>query len=355
MSAFNRQLELRNGHIRVCLTAALAIWLAGCRTPADTRGNITGPTPTDVARELDYVNLPTYRIEPPDILLIDALRVVPREPFRIESNDYIYVQATGTLPDQPISGAILVDPSGFIDLGAAYGKVKVAGNTMDEASEVVEKHLARTLREPQVAITLARSGGQQQIIGEHIVGPDGRITMGKYGGVYVAGMTVAEANAAVSKHLERYLQDPVIAISVASYNSKVYYVVSEGANQGDNIVRVPITGKETVLDAIVAVGGVSRLNDSRIWVARPNPGIGCDQILPVNYGDVVKGGNPETNFQLMAGDRVFIADNRYADFDGALERLLSPIQTVMNFTLLGTNTIQTVNRFPRGGNFGNFQ
>jgi hypothetical protein len=40
------------------------------------------------AKELAKVSLPPYVIEPPDILLIDALRVVPKPPFRIQSFDF---------------------------------------------------------------------------------------------------------------------------------------------------------------------------------------------------------------------------------------------------------------------------
>ncbi|MFM8984663.1 MAG: hypothetical protein ACKONH_01140, partial [Planctomycetia bacterium] len=43
------------------------------------------------AKELAKVTLPAYVIEPPDILLVDALRVVPKPPFRIQSFDTLQV------------------------------------------------------------------------------------------------------------------------------------------------------------------------------------------------------------------------------------------------------------------------
>lgn len=312
---------------------------------------IPADCPAFVPREMDYVNLPTYRIEPPDILLIDALRIVPKEPFRIESNDYLYINALGTLPEQAINGAYLVTPGGTVDLGPAYGRVKVDNLTLDEASVEIEKQLKKILRQPQVSVTLAQYGAQTQIIGDRVVGQDGRITMGSYGSVYVSGMTVAEATEAIVKQLSKKIQDPVISVSVAAYNSKSFFVISEGAALGDNIQRFPITGKETVLDAVVLVGGLSRVANKQIWIARPNPGQDCDQILPVEWDQVVKGGSTATNYQILPGDRVFIADNPWADMSMMVSRTIAPFERLLNFGLLGTNSLQTLHRFPRG----NFQ
>ncbi len=328
--------------------AALLLFFSGCQAVHEKPVVLPGDYTEFVPREMDYVNLPTYRIEPPDILLIDALRIVPKEPFRIETNDVLFINALGTLPDQPINSAYLVTPGGNVDLGAAYGRVKVDNLTLDEASLAVENHLKRTLRDPQVSVTLAQYGAQSQIIGERIVGQDGRVTMGSYGSVYVSGMTIQEATEAITQQLGKKLQDPVISVSVAAYNSKSFFVISEGAALGDNIIRLPITGKETVLDAVVLVGGLSRVANKQIWIARPSPGQDCDQILPVDWDQVVKGGSTATNYQLLPGDRVFIADNVWADMSATISRAIAPAERLLNFGLLGSNAIQVLNRFPRG-------
>ena len=77
---------------------------------------------------------------------------------------------------------------------------------------------------------------------------------------------------------------------------------------GDNIRRVPITGNDTVLDALSAVNGLSQVSSAKVWVARPAPGgFGCEQILPVDYAAITHGGSTATNYQIMPGDRVFVA------------------------------------------------
>ncbi|MFM8706402.1 MAG: polysaccharide biosynthesis/export family protein [Planctomycetia bacterium] len=309
------------------------------------------------AKELAKVTLPPYVIEPPDILLIDALRVVPKPPFRIQSFDTLQVIVEGTLLEQPINGLYVVEPGGMLDLGPSYGKVMVGGQSLDEAQDAVFRHLKRILREPQVSLTLAQAAGQQQIAGEHLVGPDGTINLGTYGTVYVTGMTLAEAKEAIEKQLSNYLDAPLVSVDVFSYNSKVYYVITEGAGFGDNVARFPVTGNETVLDAIAGINGLSRLSSKEIWIARPAPsGVGCDQVLPVDIQAIMKGGSTATNYQLLPGDRVFIAQDPWIAFDSIIDKVCGPFERMFGFSLLGVQTVQTINRLPFGfnPNFGGF-
>ncbi len=303
------------------------------------------------AKELAKVTLPPYVIEPPDILLIDALRVVPKPPFRIQSFDTLQVIVEGTLLEQPINGLYVVEPGGMLDLGPSYGKVMVGGQSLEEAQDAVFRHLKRILREPQVSLTLAQAAGQQQIAGEHLVGPDGTINLGTYGSVYITGMTLAEAKEAIEKQLSTFLDAPLVSVDVFSYNSKVYYVITEGAGFGDNVARFPVTGNETVLDAIAGINGLSRLSSKEIWIARPAPsGVGCDQVLPVDIEAIMKGGSTATNYQLLPGDRVFIAQDPWIAFDSIIDKVVGPFERLFGFSLLGVQTVQTINRLPYGFN-----
>jgi polysaccharide export outer membrane protein len=303
------------------------------------------------AKELAKITLPAYVIEPPDILLIDALRVVPKPPFKVQSFDTLQVIVEGTLLEQPINGLYVVEPGGMLDLGPSYGKVMVGNLSLDEAQDAVFKHLKRVLKEPQVSLTLAQAAGQQQIAGEHLVGPDGTINLGTYGNVYVTGLTLAEAKMAIEKQLAEYLDAPLVSVDVFAYNSKVYYVVTEGAGYGDNIARFPVTGNETVLDAIAQINGISRLSSKDIWIARPAPsGVGCDQILPVDLESIMKGGSTATNYQILPGDRVFIAQDQWVAADSIIGKITAPFERIFGFTLLGTSLVQQINRFPFGFN-----
>jgi polysaccharide export outer membrane protein len=322
----------------------------GCRSWAGLRpvpARAVGAEPRFVPGEKNMVSLPTYTVEPPDILLIDALRIIPKAPFAIQPLDVLSVEVRNIGVGDEVRNLFLVEPGGHINLGPQLGKVKVGGLSLEEATAAVTRHLKGIFKDPQVSLTLNESGGQQQITGEHLVAPDGTVNLGTYGLVYVAGMTVTEAKAAIESHLSQYLDAPLVSVDVFAYNSKVYYVITQGAGFGDNILRFPVTGNETVLDAISQVQGLSRMSSKNIWIARPSPA-GCDQILPVRWDEIVAGGGTCTNYQVLPGDRVFVAQDHLIALDSWVTKVLNPIERVFGTTLLGVQTVQTANRFPQG-------
>lgn len=352
---------LRLNHLAI-LTLAIAL-SAGCRVvnpknsgperyvPAQNALSRTVPIPPqELPRELQKTTLPEYVIEPPDILLIDAIRVVPRAPYHIQTLDILSIDVAGALPDRPIQGSYIVEPGGTINLGIPYGIVRVEGLALSDVTETIKRHLLEQLREPDVSVSLAQSAATQQIAGEHLVGPDGQVTLGSYGKVYVAGMTQAQARAAIETHLLRFLDAPQVAVDVFAYNSKVYYIVTQGAGLGDGVVRFPITGNETVLDAISQINGLEATSSTRIWVARPAPyGAACDQILPVDWQAITQRANTATNFQLLPGDRVYVEQDHLTAIDTAIAKIISPMERVFGFTSLGTNTVSGLRFFKQQG------
>ena len=78
------------------------------------------------------------------------------------------------------------------------------------------------------------------------------------------GKTVTEIREALRKHLSRYFDSPEVSVDVIAYNSKVFYVITQGAGLGDNVRRVPVTGNDTVLDALSMVNGLSPVSSTTI-------------------------------------------------------------------------------------------
>jgi len=302
------------------------------------------------------VSLPAYRVEPPDILLIDVVKLVPKAPYHIGPQDVLRIASPGVLPDQfanpgvpgynplnppPPGMEYTVEPSGNVDLGPAFGKVHVAGLSLEEATSAVERQLGRSAPQPKASIYLVEAAGQQQVAGEHLVGPDGRVNLGTYGCVFVSGMTIDEVRQTIERHLSQFLDRPRVAVDIQSYNSKVYYVITEGAGAGDSLLRFPVTGNETVIDALSQVNGLSRVvNKNRIWIARPTPsGSCCEQILPVHWDDITMRGEVATNYQILPGDRVFIAQDQFYAADSLLGKLISPLNTLFGVATLGSQTV----------------
>jgi polysaccharide export outer membrane protein len=301
--------------------------------------------PPPVPHELAKVSLPPYVIEPPDILLIDAIRVIPRPPYRVEPLDVLGIRVTDTLPEQPIQGVYSVEADGRVNLGFSYGSVLVQGMTLEQARVTIERHLRGSLKPPyQVSVAMTESRALQLIRGPHLVQTDGTVSLGLYGSVYVDNMTIPQAKEAIESHLSQFLVDPEISLSVSGYNSKVFYVVTDGGGAtGDQIYRLPMTGKLTVLDALGLVYGLPfQASKHHMWVARPAPDGSCEElVLPVDYKGIVQCGKTGTNYQLLPGDRLYVKAAPLITLDAYIARVVAPIDRVVGTNLLINSLISS--------------
>jgi polysaccharide export outer membrane protein len=332
---------------------ALAVGLSGCHSVNYYDASLERPAPPamEPPRERSMVSLPSYRVEPPDILQIEMLKLVPLPPYRIDIFDVLQVRVLGTILDQPIDGFFLVEGEGIVSLGPAYGRVRVVGMTIDDATTAISRKLQDVLAKPEVSVQLAKTAGTQPITGQYLIAPDGTINLRQYGLLHVAGKTVTEIRGDLEKHMSQYFDSPEASVDVVAYNSKVFYVITEGAGLGDNVHRVPITGNETVLDALSAINGLSQVSSTKIWIARPAPGgTGYEQIMPVDYESIAKGGSAATNYQILPGDRVFIAEDGLSSFSNFLTKVTMPIERLFGVTSLGASTVRSTQTLGRSYN-----
>ncbi len=229
----------------------------------------TGAAPHELAKTI----LPPYVIEPPDILLVEALPVKKL--------------------DQPIAGPHLVRPDGTMSLGY-YGSVFVAGMTLDQAREAVYQKLKESLKEKGIQAEL-RSASD-------------------------------------------------VNVDVIAYNSKVYYIITDGAGYGAQVYRVPVTGNETVLDAIGQINGLPAVASKKcIWVARRTEGTGgAQQVLPVDWKNITQQGGTASNYQIFPGDRLYVSADKRIMFSNQIEKTLQPAVNLLGPTLLGSQTVNSI-------------
>ncbi len=291
-----------------------------------------------VPKELNKVALPPYIVETPDVIEVKALRVIPLPPYRLEPLDVLFVYGENVFEGAPLTGKYPVDPDGTINLGRYGGGVRVTDLTAEEAQKVIEAKVRQSAPKANVTVSLAQPRGAQQISGQHIVRPDGTVSLGGYGSVYVAGLSLAQAKQSIEAHLSNYLYRPEVSVDIHSCNSKFYYVITDFAGAGEQVARLPHTGNETVLDAVSLVGGLSAVSSKNVWVARPAPTeCGNDQILPVDWCGITRKGEVKTNYQVMPGDRVYILSQPLTKFDTYLARKLVSINRLLGTTLLSTS------------------
>ena len=278
----------RNVYRRAGWLAVLACCFAcGCQTVRTPEEKIANG---NIPREFQKVSMPDYVLEPPDLVLVEVLEA---------------------LPGRPISGERLVRPDGKISLGF-YGDVYVAGLTMPEVKEKIVLHLRNFLTDTALGLyEIDEATGQPKLD---------------------------------QKTKKPILIDPkdsaTVFVDVTAYNSKNYYVLGDVLITG----KMPITGNETVLDAINFAGGLMpTAAPQNIRLVRPAPpGACCEQVLPVNLAAITSGGDPTTNYQLMPGDRLIVYRDPIVRFTVFLDRLAAPFQTVLGTTLQTAFTIRAV-------------
>jgi polysaccharide export outer membrane protein len=269
---------------------------------------VTLPPPGTVPTALNKVSLPQYVIEPPDLLAIEIVNIAEIEESIDENGKEIApnlrrkeVKAL-SLPVQPVSGQFSVRPDGTVYLGI-WGAVPVAGLTLDQARDAIVSHVMQQ-EDP-------------------------------------------------TKPGTRGFKNLRATLDVLQYNSKRYYVIFDGGGNGEQVIPFPVTGSETVIDAIANVQGLPAVASKRnVWVARRSPfGNIPQQILPVDWVAITQHGNEQTDYQILPGDRVYVKAQRLVTLDTTLARIIAPIERVTGIILLGSSTANQLQG--RGQGFNN--
>ncbi|OWK43440.1 Outer membrane protein assembly factor YaeT precursor [Fimbriiglobus ruber] len=243
----------------------------------------------------------------------------------MQPQDVLHLSVADATKEGAIDGLFTVDADGTLDLGENFGgPAKVANLKLKDVEKLLADRLADTFENPTVTVGLSQSRGAQEIPGQHIVRPDGTISLGSFGNVKVTGMTPPKIKAAIEKQLGRSLDKPEIEVEVSACNSKYYYVVTDISGNGGQIVRVPSSGGEAVTDVVSSLGGAKAVVAKRMWVARQS---GTErQILPVDWTAITRG-QTGTNYQLLPGDRLFIVGKPAAESARPARPITTPRET----------------------------
>lgn len=134
-----------------------------------------------------------------------------------------------------------------------------------------------------------------------VVLPDGSITFPLVGRIEVAGLSTPEVERRITEKLKAYLPEPVVTVVITAIDGNRAYVLGKVSKPGPLIISGPIT----VLQAISIAGGFDKFADEGgIKVIRAKSD--GQEILSVNYRDIISGKNMSTNIQLKAGDTIVV-------------------------------------------------
>jgi hypothetical protein len=140
---------------------------------------------------------------------------------------------------------------------------------------------------------------------------DGTIDLGPYGRVPVAYKTLPDIQTFLAQVVQAKDKKPTpveVRLS-AKPVSKIYYVLGDVNTPG----AYPLDGRETVLDGIIAAGGLSgKADHDNVILSRPSGPCECRTVLPICYDEIVQWGDATTNYQLMPGDRIYVSTKSFS-------------------------------------------
>jgi polysaccharide export outer membrane protein len=150
-----------------------------------------------------------------------------------------------------------------------------------------------------------------------IIPPDGRIDYYFVrDGLHVAGKTRQQVADEIAQHLDEYIIDPKVTVSLDKAMSMHYGVIGDVAKPGISIM----SRRLSVYEALSEAGGVLPTGDKkRVVVLHWN----ADRTLmtiPVNISAIEKG-QAADNYFLSPGDQVFVPGNRFKTVQKVLSLL----------------------------------
>lgn len=143
------------------------------------------------------------------------------------------------------------------------------------------------------------------------VRPDGRITTPLITDMPAVGKTPTMLAQDIKLQLSQYINDPIVSVIVnefAGTTSQQVRIV--GATEKP--ASIPYRANMTVLDAMIAVGGLSELaagNKARL--IRSNKGTGVQKEYSLRLGDLLKRGDSKANVLLEPGDVIIIPESMF--------------------------------------------
>ncbi|HVF43116.1 MAG TPA: polysaccharide biosynthesis/export family protein [Pyrinomonadaceae bacterium] len=135
------------------------------------------------------------------------------------------------------------------------------------------------------------------------------------GGLFVNGKTTQEVADEITKHLDEYIIDPKVTVSLDKAVSQRYGVLGDVAQPG---IRV-MTRRLSVYEALNEAGGILRTGRKKVVVLRMD----ADRMLKsvtIDVAAIEKGKAPD-NYFLRPGDQIVVPGNKWKTVDQILKAL----------------------------------
>jgi len=137
------------------------------------------------------------------------------------------------------------------------------------------------------------------------VRPDGRISVPLIEDLVVTGKTPTVVARDIENSLKAYVQDPIVTVIVSNFVgpfTQQVRVVGEAAQPQ----AIPYRDNMSVLDVMIAAGGLTRFAAGNRAVIARNVGNGQTQEIRVRLADLLKDGDLSANIAMVPGDVLIV-------------------------------------------------
>ncbi|MDK2766711.1 XrtA/PEP-CTERM system exopolysaccharide export protein [Sphingomonas sp.] len=151
----------------------------------------------------------------------------------------------------------------------------------------------------------------QELSAEVQVRPDGRITTPLVSDMPAVGKTPAMLADDLKYALGEYIKDPIVSVVVKSFSGTFSQQVRiVGATEKP--ASLPYRANMTLLDAMIAVGGLSEFAaGNRARLVRYDKASGKQREYKVRLSDLLKNGDTSANVRLEPGDVIIIPESMF--------------------------------------------
>ncbi len=143
------------------------------------------------------------------------------------------------------------------------------------------------------------------------VRPDGRITTPLINDMPAVGKTPAMLSDDIKKALTAYIKDPIVSVIVENF-SGTYSQQVRIVGATEKPASIPYRANMTLLDAMIAVGGLSQYaagNKARL--VRYDRATGKQTEYGLQIGNLLKKGDSSANVRLEPGDVIIIPESMF--------------------------------------------
>ena len=143
------------------------------------------------------------------------------------------------------------------------------------------------------------------------VRPDGRITTPLVNDMPAVGKTPAMLSEDIRLQLSQYIEDPLVSVIVTNF-AGTFSQQDRVIGATEKPASIPYRANMTVLDAMIAVGGLSEFAaGNKAKLIRFDKQLGRQREYALRLGDLLKKGESRANVMLQPGDVIIIPESMF--------------------------------------------